>query len=202
MGGTLVGLAVALFGIDAGWQPLPEGGSEYIIQIEPHMLERLREGEAIQSDILPEARGVRSFRVIVGTDELPREKIPVPSKHEKPVTTPPELSTSSPSDLFPIPAPTSPDLPRAFPSTTPSRPLSAEPAVFEQETNVSEKQSGKEVSSEQSKPWLLFWAVAGTAFGFFAAFIYLLWIHWETRNRYRALLAQCPPGGWSRPEQS
>jgi len=74
MYGQIVGLAVAVLGIDVGWQPLPEGGVQYLIQIEPHMLDTLRSGEPLQSDVPPQvARDVRAYRISVGSGPLPRE---------------------------------------------------------------------------------------------------------------------------------
>ena len=44
MGGSIVGLAVLLTGINVGWEKLPDGGYVYIIQIEPESLDALRAG--------------------------------------------------------------------------------------------------------------------------------------------------------------
>ena len=71
-------VATAVVGIDVGWQRLPEGGMQYIIQLDPHTLESLRGGEAIESDIPPSAGEVRSYRIIVGKERLPRETPPAP----------------------------------------------------------------------------------------------------------------------------
>jgi hypothetical protein len=74
----IIWIAAAAVGIEAGWQRMPEGGMEYIIQLDPQSLESLRAGEAIQSDIPPSAGDVRSYRIIVGTNRLPRETPPAP----------------------------------------------------------------------------------------------------------------------------
>lgn len=79
MYGAAFCLLTAALGYDVGWQPLPDGGMEYIIQIEPHLLEMLKNGEQLVSDIPPNLRGVRSYRITVGTAELPREgELPEP----------------------------------------------------------------------------------------------------------------------------
>jgi len=70
---TVLCLATLAWGIEVGWQRSPDGHMEYIIQIEPHVLEALRGGEEIVSDIPPGLMGVRSYRIRVGTDEVPRE---------------------------------------------------------------------------------------------------------------------------------
>lgn len=71
MNGLLL-LAAAMVGVDVGWQPLAGGGFEYIIQIEPDALEALAAGHDILSEIPEELRGVRRYRITVGTDPLPR----------------------------------------------------------------------------------------------------------------------------------
>jgi hypothetical protein len=76
----MVCLAAALVGVDFGWKPLPTGGMEYIIQVEPGTLEALRPDnpdDAIGSDVPAELRDVRHFRIVVGNKPLP--KIPPPA---------------------------------------------------------------------------------------------------------------------------
>jgi hypothetical protein len=76
-------LAAAALGIDYGWQPRDEGGLEYLIQIEPELLDALRAGEAIRSDLPPALRHVRSYRITVGRGELPRVGDLAPPADEK-----------------------------------------------------------------------------------------------------------------------
>lgn len=73
MGSSLICIATVLLGVDVGWQPLPEGGVAYLIQIEPEAVEGLRRGMTVSSDILPMVRDVRAFRITVGRETLPRE---------------------------------------------------------------------------------------------------------------------------------
>jgi len=72
MNGFAVLLTIAAVGIDYGWQPGRDGQLEYIIQIQPNQLDSLRHGQDITSEISPEARGVRRFRIHVGTGPVPR----------------------------------------------------------------------------------------------------------------------------------
>lgn len=61
-------------GVDAGWQRLADGGYEYIIQIEPHMLDSLNQQKHdIVSEVPPFLRDIRSYRIRVGDEELPRD---------------------------------------------------------------------------------------------------------------------------------
>lgn len=74
MGVNVVCLAAVLLGIDARWPPLPGGGVRYVVQIEPHLLDRLRSGavEAVRSDVPPYVNDVRAYQIAVGTQRLPR----------------------------------------------------------------------------------------------------------------------------------
>jgi hypothetical protein len=73
MSAILACLAAALVGVEAGWRPLPTGGMEYIIQVEPGTLEALRPEDAIESDVPAEVRDVRHYRIVVGRGPLPKQ---------------------------------------------------------------------------------------------------------------------------------
>jgi hypothetical protein len=76
MNSAVLLLAPIFFGVDFGWKALPEDEVEYIIQIEPALLESLENGEPIFSELAPEVRGkVRRFRIQVGNQPLPRESV-------------------------------------------------------------------------------------------------------------------------------
>jgi hypothetical protein len=75
--------------IDVGWRPLPDGGFQYVIQIEPELVGALREGLDLTSDVPPALRNVRSFQILVGTDDPPREGVPPADPHE-PKESPPQ----------------------------------------------------------------------------------------------------------------
>ncbi|MHC4177288.1 MAG: hypothetical protein ACYSWU_07270, partial [Planctomycetota bacterium] len=117
MCGNIACIAAVLLGIDAGWQPLPDGGMLYIIQIEPQLLETLSSGEPVQSDVPPYVKDVRAYRIMVGTGELPRQLPPEPiespgggrvSHPRIPPTAPADAATDRPpTDPF-IPPPASP----------------------------------------------------------------------------------------------
>ncbi|WP_144973974.1 hypothetical protein [Bremerella volcania] len=62
----------AVLGVDFGYQPTDQGQLEYIIQIEPEALEKLKAGEAIQVGLPPNVQRVQVFRVQVGDAELPK----------------------------------------------------------------------------------------------------------------------------------
>ena len=78
MSPTLTCLALALVSVDLGYQPAPNGGEEFIIQINPVTLQTLQPGQAFELDVPREAQDLRPthFRVSLGTESLPR-KLPV-----------------------------------------------------------------------------------------------------------------------------
>ncbi len=72
----------AVLGVDFGYQPTDQGQLEYIIQIEPDAIEKLKSGEAIQVGLPPNVQRVQVFRVQVGDAELPKI---LPTAYEEPV---------------------------------------------------------------------------------------------------------------------
>jgi len=105
----LIATLPLLLGVDAGWQPLPEGGMEYIIQIDPASMQVLREGEALRSDVPPAIGTVRSWRVIFGDDpNLPKET-PSDAAAENPADT--AARNSGADDLVPRAEDAPPTLP-------------------------------------------------------------------------------------------
>ena len=80
MTGLLVCLSAAALGVDYGWQPVAGGGIEYIIQIEPQMLDALKEGEGVSSAMPPAARSIRRYRIVVGNAPLPHHGEPLPTE--------------------------------------------------------------------------------------------------------------------------
>ncbi len=89
MNGIAVLVALTAVGVDYGWEPSADGQLEYIIQIEPELLESLKGGASIVSAIHPDARDVRKVRIQVGTGPLPRKGT------LQGQTTPTRLSTSA-----------------------------------------------------------------------------------------------------------
>ncbi len=102
-------IATAAFGIEpgeAGWEPLPDGGYEYTLQIDPQVLEPLKRGtDEIVSDVPPQLN-VRRFRVIVGTGQVPKvEGAPRAGEPQAAIKQPeqpaPELNLAPPEAALP-----------------------------------------------------------------------------------------------------
>ncbi|NNE00972.1 MAG: hypothetical protein HKN47_26955, partial [Pirellulaceae bacterium] len=102
MGGLYVLLAVATMGVTYGWQPDGSGGVEYLVQVTPQQLERVRESGEITSTIHPSVQG-RVTRVVVrvGTGALPRIN-PI-ANDESPSSA--DMVNHSADDRLPVPTP-------------------------------------------------------------------------------------------------
>ena len=176
-------IATAAVGIDVGWQRMPEGGMEYIIQFEPQDLEALRDGQTIQSDIPPAAGDVRSYRMVVDSKPLPRDKAATaapqapPKAAESDSASRNESPLTPPHELLPDPA---------------GKPLSGCAAVsLEQQdatvaTQPQSETTQDEPSEETARPWL---PLTLTLFGLFTSVgvnFFLGWVAWDFHRRYRA----------------
>lgn len=185
MGNAVAAVAMLVTGISYGWQKLPEGGYVYIVQIEPHTLEALKAGQVIQSDLPPNLRGVRSYRITVGLGDVPREGTP-----DLPEETPVQPTPAAPLPIeipgVPSPIPAAPDI----------KPVVAERAAFLQDSGdaaLAMEQPAEEKPSEPQgspQPWGTGAAAVALALflGSVSGNFYLCWITWDTRSRYRRLL--------------
>ena len=174
-------VATAALGIDVGWQRLPEGGMEYIIQLDPQTLEVLRKGEPIQSDIPRTAGEVRSYRIIVGAKKQPRE---TPS-------TPPSIpKTAGPESPY-LKQPRSVE-PQTLAPNLGVKPLAERPALFmEPEIAPSAgkpqpKPTPEAPPDKPGKPWLPLTFTLFALFGSLGANAYLGWIAWDARRLLEA----------------
>ena len=180
MCGLVVCLATVVVGIDAGWQPLDEGGIEYLIQIEPQLLDALRSGETaelLRSEIPTHVRDVRAFRISVGNAELPR-LLPTP-KPEVPVAEP--LVLDPPADVKPL----------AELQATYAQKLGAKlPKDTHPDTEAKPQSSQKPGKSD--RPWLVLTLTVFVLATSLGGNIYLGWLTCDARRRYRKLLSPSP----------
>jgi hypothetical protein len=68
---TIVMWLMLAWGVDAGYEPTPDGHLEYIIQVEPQLLGSLAAGHDVTSEV-PRGLDIRHYRLTVGTAVLPR----------------------------------------------------------------------------------------------------------------------------------
>lgn len=129
-------LVLASLGIDVGWQPLSDGGYEYIIHLEPDALASLRDGLEIHSQVPPFLRDFRVCRIVVSDQAPPRlgePEGPELQASQKPATaeeppalaaTPPDAKPLAPAEAqqtsgtmtFPPPPAGNPNLPAPIPA--------------------------------------------------------------------------------------
>lgn len=95
MSSLLFLVATAAVGVEVGWQPLPDGGHEYTIQIEPQLLELLADGTQEIASEVPDEVDVRRYRVIVGSGQLPRELGAPPAAGQPGDAFPPEAASEA-----------------------------------------------------------------------------------------------------------
>ena len=111
MSGTTFFVAAVLLGVKFGSQPLPDGGMEYIIQLEPLAVESLKSGADIRSDIPLAMRDVRSFRITVTDGATPTTNRPfaagavLPASQTNSATSRGAMLPTTPSGSFPLPKP-------------------------------------------------------------------------------------------------
>ncbi len=192
-GSLIVALAVAALGADYGWQPHPRGGLEYIIQIDPHMVDRLKQGIHITSDIPAEVTNIRSCRFMVGSDELPRIfELPV---IPDPDVAPPPPVEPDPRELPKVPRDTPPeDVPGTLPNEggSPDKVKKAEYLQDAKPTLPPDARQSNKIEPEKEPPS---WLVATLAIGLMstsAGMIFTGWTAWDYRGRYRKLLRKLP----------
>jgi hypothetical protein len=79
MDAALMLLYLFAAGVNYGWQPAKDdqSGYEYIVQVEPELLDNMRRGEPapIESNVPPEVSPIRKVRIVIGRGELPRDTI-------------------------------------------------------------------------------------------------------------------------------
>ncbi len=180
MTAIMMWMAVATLGIDVGWQRMPDGGMQYIIQIEPQTYDALGAGQPIQSDLPGDLKDIRSYRIVVGSKKLPRDPLPV-ATIARPAL--PPIAASQPAPPHPLPL----DLTM--------KPLVSQQEVFKEPTAAppvatEPKSASEPQSSTPERPWL---PLIFTLFGLFASFggnLYLGWVVLDLRKRCQSLLAR------------
>jgi len=205
----LICFCTAVVGINVGWQPLQEGGMEYVIQLDIQSLEALKAGEPILSDIPPDAGDVRSFKFYLGADKPPRISPPSKSIQSPPASAAegarmptsnlPEIQDGSavklPNQQAAAPGQTNP-FPRTLIPDPAVKPLTARSAAFNEPADGTAKseatsQNRSEVKKEEpAKPWMPLILVSLGLFASLGGNAYLTWIFADLRRRYRASLAK------------
>jgi hypothetical protein len=85
---TFLFVPIVAQAVQFGWQQLPDGGIEYVIQVEPELLDSFRQ-DGFSSDIPASLqRDLRRIRIVVGNGKLPNEGDVMGPKTSVPSSTP------------------------------------------------------------------------------------------------------------------
>lgn len=204
-------VAASAVSISAGWTRLPDGNYEYIIQIEPEAIASLVDGEEFISEVPPDAREVRSYRVRVGRQPLPRESGPLTAAIGPPpadttlnLGPPPDAAQAAPNFGAP---PAAPEITHRPPAAEPRHvgihaeepkggDATAPPACHETDKVSAPSGAGpsaQKTGGEGEEPVKKMWApLFGALLALFASVggnVFLGWTAVNMRGRYKALLA-------------
>ncbi len=207
-------IAASMIGVETGWQPIEEDQLEYIVRIEPQLIEAMRDGESVTSEIPPQLRGVRRYRIVVGnadTDGKPLPRIDLIPKSSEPSAEDLEadIQRSNRDDLPKQAA----AVDRARKPLEPNLLVVAEDGVQRAMAELESKSAIADAARDTSngaekkrpdlatedepssngpnataKPW---WPLSLALIGLFVSLggnVYLTWITLDTRGRYRTLL--------------
>jgi hypothetical protein len=95
MNALIVLVATTALGIEVGWEPLPGGGHEYTLQLEPQLLKVLEGGQEEIFSEVPAGVDVRRYRIVVGVGKLRRDYGPLAAEIEQPPETAPQPAVAA-----------------------------------------------------------------------------------------------------------
>jgi hypothetical protein len=212
---SAIALAMAATtGIEVGWQPTEDGKVEYILQLDAAAIEVLEGGDVFTSDIPSNVQDVRRLQISIGTRKLPR-KLP-PKKAPPPIAaaeTPREPAKFTPDETAqPLVPPgeggtklakggakKSADGPTGV---VPAEAVSPLEALMNKKSSTTANEPAATKASpepalapvaEESRPWLPFVGALLGLFGSLGANVFLGWMWFGERNRYRSALARLAP---------
>ena len=82
MNGLSLLVVLAAVGVDVGWESTSSGKLSYTIRIESLLIDKLAEGQAIESLVDKSDRGLRKFRVVVGPKSPQTERLAATTANE------------------------------------------------------------------------------------------------------------------------
>jgi len=196
MSPTLAYFALTLVGVDLGYQPASNGGTEFIIQISPATLQASRPGDPFEIDVPKVAQGLRPthFRVTTGNEPLPH--VVSDAARYAPETAPivvanpmiPAAANSSTqsSAMSTIPSPSS--IAQSKSTVAHTKPFLTEAA--NPASSADSKFRGLALvgnSGQIDRPWL---SMCLFVIALLASNVYAIWLFLDARKRYRGLLSR------------
>lgn len=134
-------VGVACLGVEVGWRPLPDGGTEYVIRVSPEELADLELGDIIAaSDVPADLPPIRSYRIEVGRGAVERS---VPSRAGGPSETsetPENRAAGDRQRSLPSGTATSTTIPLVFTEPAVSQAIDRSPPVLPREPQDSSAQ--------------------------------------------------------------
>lgn len=206
MSPTLTCLALALVGVDLGYRHAPDGGTEFIVHVNPATLQALQPGQLSEIYVPRAAWEKRPTHLSItpGNERLPGEvpdaaSLPPAALPIGPAASVLSATATSPTTPFYVPPgrdPGSSRPPSASPksSTAPvwSRLLPSNSASSRAASSGADKwlaplgaNGGN--SAQPERPWL---GMCLLVIALLASNVYVGWLFWDARQRYRGLLAQ------------
>ena len=183
MNALLISIAVATLGIDVGWQRLPEGGMQYIIQLDPQALAALRAASRSKATFRParatcDRIGLSWARDLCDAICRRRDRrSPMRQARNRPPRVGPHCwcprRWSRPGASSRLPG---------------SRRSFEEPEGKRAAGKPQSQPATKPAPQEPAKPWLPLIVTLIGLFGSLAANVYLGWLAVEFRRRCRALM--------------
>lgn len=211
MNSLFILVAAATLGIEVGWEPLPEGGHEYTIQIEPQLLDVLKEGKDEIFSVVPPELNVRRYRLLVGTGKLARvsgqprptddtgvalgQQGPPHAERRPDVTLPETTDSTQKGARGGRETNNEPTKPERL-HTADDSPNLLKNATYEsppETVHTKKPPSGPAASgadAEPGRPWFAFVTAMVFLCCSLGANIYLGWAAWDARSRYRSTLAR------------
>ena len=185
--------------VDYGYEPI-EGsdGIRYVILIEPQMLDALRDGQPVESTILPQARGrVHSLQIVTRHNNLSKEIPPSTFQPTLPDASPPLPHMEAPADTptqtaisWPPDSPTD-SLPSGQPQLLPDPTSEIEPSMsMDGPSGAVDTTDPDEPETPKSDPWFLLLIASVVAVGSSGGMLFFGWLTFDYRSRYLGLLRE------------
>jgi hypothetical protein len=201
-------VALALVGVDLGYRPTSNGGTDFILHINPATLQAVRPGQSIDIDVARDARDTRPshFSITPGSEKLPGElasasllpPAAMPSVDAARVMPAIANSSISSGGVAPAKEPASNPLPSFFnpskstvahvgPLLTAKSPASPANSAESRFGGLAPVRTDGGNSTQPDRPWL---GMCLLVIALVASNAYVGWLFWDAQQRYRGLLAR------------